>query len=249
VSPGSPATLASLLLLAAATYVLGSRYGTRVGVGAALVAASGALELLRMSYPASAPAADAFCVTALAAATGTTPRALLAASLAAAVALFLRPSGAAVALVIAVFLLYRPERPWRARLRSARLFAGGCAGGLLIAQLAPVPASGAGGIGLLLIGLSASVVVLIFLLLCLAAPFVVPGALTALLMAASIVDPVSRVFVDERGGAEVPSFALIALTSVLAMASVDAVWRRRRLPRPDVAVVAAAAVLVILEHV
>jgi hypothetical protein len=235
---------AALLVLLAATYVLGSRYGKRVGVAAALATASTLPGLLAL-YPREALVADALWMASLAAATGSRGRNPALGGAAAGAATLLRPAGVLVGQVIALFLLFRPERRWRVRVRAAVVFEACCAIGLAAALLRPSTAVGAGGVGALALSVWSAIALLLFLAMFLAAPFVIPGRLTALLMAAVAADVVSRVdnlFV-------VPSLAVVAIGTVVAMASLDGMWRRTGLPVPAIAVVAAAVVLGIVEHV
>jgi hypothetical protein len=248
VSSALSLTTASIVLLVGATYVLGTRYGKRIGLASALIAASGAYALLQQALPSSEVLADALWVTSLAAATGTGRRHVTMAAIAGAIAAF--QAGAALpAVVIAMFLLFRPERRWAVRVRSASSYAGACVVGVVAMLLLPPfdAGSGAAGVGAVA-SLSSVVFLVLFAALFLAAPFLMPGALTTVLMLTAVSDLAMLVVASSRGRSFHMPLVAPAVANVLVMASFDAVWRRSRLPRPAVAVTVAAALFAVLER-
>lgn len=184
-------------LLVGATYVAGARYGARVGVAAAVLAAASPAFLFQVVQPLSDVPAGALWMTAVAAATGTTSRGPLLAGLAAGAAILVRPNLVGLGLPIGLFLLFRPERSWRQRIVAALGYAGGAAAGCAAVALihntfygSPFR-SGYGSLDALFgsehVALNApryfswmSQAHSPLWLAALAAPFLLPGALTAL---------------------------------------------------------------------
>ncbi len=122
-------------LLVGATFVLGSRYGARIGVVSALVVACSPAFLYQLMQPMSDVPAAALWVAAVAAATGMKPRAPLLAGLAAGAAIVMRPNLVPLGVPVGLFLLFRAERTWRARLRAAGTYATCCAAGCVTVAL------------------------------------------------------------------------------------------------------------------
>ena len=116
-------------LLVGATYVLGSRFGPGIGLVGAVLSASSPVFLYQVVQPMSDVPAAALWVTAAAAASGAKPRAPIIAAIAAGGAILMRPNLVPLGIPIGVFLLLRPERTWRERLRAAGLYATGAAAG------------------------------------------------------------------------------------------------------------------------
>ena len=79
-------------LLVGATYVAGARYGARVGMAAAVLAACSPAFLYQLVQPMSDVPAAALWMSAVAAATGTQPRGPLLAGIAAGAAILMRPN-------------------------------------------------------------------------------------------------------------------------------------------------------------
>jgi len=117
------------IALVVATFLLGARVQPGVGLASALVIASNPIVVYQAVQPMSDVPAAAFWTLALAAAVGRTPRAPLLAGISAAVAILVRPNLLPLGVVIGVFLLVRPERPWVDRLRHAAVYAVPCAVG------------------------------------------------------------------------------------------------------------------------
>ncbi len=115
----------AVLLLA--TAVVGGRFSPRVGVVAAALLACSPVFLYQVFQPMSDVPAAAFWMLAVAWATGTSRRAGVAAGLAAGVAILIRPNLVPLGVVLGLFLLLRPERRWRQRLTMAAQYATGCA--------------------------------------------------------------------------------------------------------------------------
>jgi len=122
-------------LLVGATYAAGARYGARVGLAAAVVTACSPAFLYQLVQPMSDVPAAALWMLAVAAATGTGPRGPLVAGLAAGAAILTRPNLVPLAVPLGLFLLFRPERRWRERLRAALAYAGGTAAGCVAVAL------------------------------------------------------------------------------------------------------------------
>ena len=119
----------ALLLLA--TYAVGARFGTRIGMAAALLTAASPTFLYQVVQPMSDVPAAAFWLLAVASATGTGRRHALWSGLAASAAIVTRPNLAPLGFAIGLFLLFRPEREWRARVRAALVYAAAAAPGCL----------------------------------------------------------------------------------------------------------------------
>jgi hypothetical protein len=121
------------VILVLATYGIGARFGSRVGVAAAALIATSPTFRYQVMQPMSDVPAAAMWVVAVAAATGTRPRSHVAAGIAASLGILIRPDLLPLGLVIGVFLLLRPERPRAIRGRAAAMYAAVCAPGCLAA--------------------------------------------------------------------------------------------------------------------
>lgn len=110
-------------LLAWATFVAGSRFGPRIGLASALATASSPIVLYQLVQPMSDVPAAALWMLAVAAVTGTRLHAPALGGLAAGAAILMRPNLFPLAIPLALFVLWRPERAWRDRLRGAATFA------------------------------------------------------------------------------------------------------------------------------
>jgi hypothetical protein len=192
-------------VLVFATYVVGSRFSARAGVTAAVLIAASPVFLYQLVQPMSDVPAAAFWAAAVACATGTGRRHASLAGVATSAAILMRPNLVPLGFVIGLWLLFRAERSWPQRVRSAVLFALWSAPGCLaVAAIqesfygSPL-ASGYGSyeaifssehIGPNLTRYAAwlwgahTPAILIALL----APFLVPGALTALLLSLFVVN-------------------------------------------------------------
>jgi hypothetical protein len=118
-------------LLVGATFILGSRYGSRIGLPSAVLAACSPIFLYQLVQPMSDVPAAALWMSALAAATGTKPRGPALAGIAAGAAILVRPNLLPLGVPIGLFLLLRPEYMWRERVRAAGTYAAGAALGCL----------------------------------------------------------------------------------------------------------------------
>ncbi|MSO45490.1 MAG: hypothetical protein EXQ59_01810 [Acidobacteria bacterium] len=116
-------------LLVGATFILGSRYGSRIGVVSALLVACSPAFLYQLMQPMSDVPAAALWIAAVAAATGQKRRAPLLAGLAAGAAIVMRPNLVPLGVPIGLFLLCRAERTWRERMHAAGTYAACCAAG------------------------------------------------------------------------------------------------------------------------
>jgi hypothetical protein len=121
---GSAALVVPLFgaLLIWGTFLAGSRFGGRVGLASAALAACSPVFLYQIVQPMSDVPAAACWMLATAAITGTRRNGALVGGLAAALAILIRPNLVPLAAPLGMFLLWRPERPWRQRLRSAAVF-------------------------------------------------------------------------------------------------------------------------------
>lgn len=252
-------------LLVLATYTIGARFGARVGMAAALLAACSPTFLYQLVQPMSDVPAAALWLLAVAAATGTKPRHAALAGMATSAAIVVRPNLVPLGGVIGLFLLLRPERTWQARLRAAATYAAWCAPGCVAVaaiqqQFYGSPlASGYGSLAALFraehvaanldryprwlwqahtpaLGLAAL------------APFLLPGPLVALfagLVAVNVALYLPYVVFADWGYTR---FLLptIPLLLVMVAAVVDAIWRRLRLRWPGAAVATVAVALAVL---
>jgi hypothetical protein len=121
------------LLLAA--YAIGARFGTPVGMAAAVLTAASPVFLYQVVQPMSDVPAAALWLTAIACATGTRRRHALWSGLATSAAILVRPNLVPLGFAIGLFLLLRPERAWRHRLRAASAYAAASAPGCVAVAL------------------------------------------------------------------------------------------------------------------
>jgi hypothetical protein len=252
-------------LLVAAVSSLGSRFGARIGVASVVLTAASPIVLFQVIQPMTdVPAAALWCLAA-ALATGASKRGPLLAGAATSAAILVRPNLVPLGFLIGLYLLLRPERTVAQRLRAGVAYAlaaaPGCMGVLLI-QRAFYGSSLASGYGnldrlfdwshvapnaeryftWLVQGHTPAI------LLALLAPWILPGALSWLLVslvAANVLLYLPYVVFEEWAFLR---FLLpaIPLLIVLMTAVVDAVWRRARWPVPRVALAAFTAVLAIV---
>ena len=122
-------------MLVAATSVVGARFGARVGVLSSVLVAVSPIVLYQAIQPMSDVPAAALWMVAVAAVTGTSRRSSLVGGLATSAAIVMRPNLLPLGLAIGVFLLVRPERTWRERLRMAATYAICCAPGCVIVAI------------------------------------------------------------------------------------------------------------------
>lgn len=113
-------------------YLLGSRFSPRVGLASALLLACSPAFLFQLMQPMSDVPAAALWVLAVAIATSGTRRSSPMAGLAASAAIAVRPNLLPLGIVLGLFLLVRPERIWRERARDAAMFAAGSLPGCLL---------------------------------------------------------------------------------------------------------------------
>ena len=192
-----------ILILAASA--VGSRYGARVGMAAALLAACSPVFLYQVVQPMSDVPAAGLWLLAVAAASGTGRRQALWSGVATGAAILVRPNLVPLGVPIGLFLLFRPERTWRQRIRAAATYAAGSAAGCLAvaavqdAFFGSPLASGYGsfdalfGVANVWPNLQSYSTWLRdthtpLIALAIVAPFVVPGALSALLVAMFVVN-------------------------------------------------------------
>jgi len=110
-------------LLVGATFVVASRLSRRIGLASALVVASSPIFLYQLVQPMSDVPAAALWMLSVAFVTGTRPRDPVLGGIAAAAAILVRPNLAPMAIPLTMFLLFRPERTWRDRIRTTATFA------------------------------------------------------------------------------------------------------------------------------
>jgi hypothetical protein len=252
-------------VLVAATYVFGSRFGARVGLLSSLLVAASPIVLYQAIQPMSDVPAAALWILAVALATGTSRRSSLLSGIAASAAIVIRPNLVPLGLVVGLFLLLRPERTWRQRLRSAAMYALACAPGCAIVALtqdafygSPL-ASGYGSLASLFafghvtsnlgryLGWLVSTHT-VAIALAVLGPWLLPGSLTALALVMFLVNLglyVPYVVFDDWSYLR---FLLptIPLLLVLVVAVVDAILRRIRTPGVAWATAAVAAALAVL---
>jgi len=126
-------------LLVGATFAAGSRFGPRIGLASALVTAASPIALYQLVQPMSDVPAAALWMAAVAAATGTQRLGGWWSGAAAGAAIIVRPNLVVLALPLAAFVVWRPERPTGRRLRDGGAFgtgvAIGCAAVAVIQQV------------------------------------------------------------------------------------------------------------------
>jgi len=118
-------------LLTIATCMLGARYGARVGLASALLAACSPAFLFQLMQPMSDVPATALWILAIAFASGAGVSGPLTAGLATSAAILVRPNLLPMGLALGLFILVRPERTWRERVRDASIFAAASAPGCI----------------------------------------------------------------------------------------------------------------------
>lgn len=236
------------VLLILATYIAGARFGDRIGLAAAALLASSPVFLYQVIQPMSDVPAAALWMLAVAAATGTRRKHVVMAGLAASAAILVRPNLVPLGFAIGLFLLFRPERSWRARLVDAASYAGCCAPGcvaILLIQQAFYGSPLASGYGSLqtLFGFDhvlpnasryfswALETHTPAILVTLAIPFLLPGLLGSLyllLIALNIGLYLPYVVFEDWSYLRffLPALALLL---ILTVAAVDAICRRLRL--------------------
>jgi hypothetical protein len=251
-------------LLVGATFALASRVSPRIGTACAFVVAASPAFLYQLVQPMSDVPAAALWTLAVALVTGTRPRDAVLGGLAAAAAIVVRPNLVPLAAPLALFLLFRPERRWRERLRSSAGFAACAALGPLAVAWIHYSFYGSplsSGYGALSVVFSAdrispnAVRYATWLtetqtpawLLAVAAPFLLPGALTALLSALFLVNLACYLPYVVFDDWSFLRFLLptLPLLMILAIASIDAM-ARRTVPwtaKPVLAIVSAMLVI------
>jgi hypothetical protein len=191
-------------LLVWSVYVLGSRFGRRVGLASGLLVACSPAFLFQLVQPMSDVPAAALWVLALACATGSRPHAPVTAGFATSVAILMRPNLLPLGITIGAFLIARGFASRRGT-SPAAIFAlasvPGCLAVAIIQQLfygSPFR-SGYGSLDTLFSAANVAPNAARYFewmwqshtpawLLALAAPFVLPGWLTALLLTFAIVN-------------------------------------------------------------
>lgn len=248
-----------------ATFTCGSRFGSRVGLASAVLVACSPPFLYQLMQPMSDVPAAALWIVAVAAATGTKPRAPVVAGLATAAAILMRPNLVPMALPIGLFILLRPERSWHERLQGAARYAAAAAPGAIAIAFIQREFYGSAlrsGYGSLAVFFSADHVApniaryvswmsqahTAAWLLALAAPFLLPGPLTVLLISLFLVNVASYLpfAVFEDWSYLRYLLPTIPLMLILTVAVVDAVCRRIRPAIAPAVVAAATLVLAVL---
>jgi hypothetical protein len=232
-------------LLVWATFTCGSRFGSRVGLASAVLIACSPPFLYQLMQPMSDVPAAALWMLAVAAVTGTKPRAPVVAGIATAAAILMRPNLAPMAIPIGLFILLRPERSWQERLQGAMRYAAAAAPGAIAVALiqrefygSPLQ-SGYGSLEALFsiehIGPNAvryfswmSQTHTFAWLLALAAPVLLPGPLSALLISLTVVNVASYLpyVVFEEWSFLRFLLPAIPLLLTLMVAVIDATCRR-----------------------
>jgi len=252
-------------VLVAATSVVGSRFGARVGFLASLLVAASPIVLYQVIQPMSDVPAAALWMLAVALATGARPRSSLWSGLATSAAILVRPNLVPLGIAIGVYLLLRPERNGLQRLRSAALYAAASAPGCLIVAMTQNAfygspfASGYGSLAALFsLGYVGTNVVrylgwlwsshTVAIALALLAPWLLPGALTTLALSMFLVNLALYVPYVPFDDWSYLRFLLptIPLLLILVVAVLDAALRRVRVPGAGWVTAAAVAVLSVL---
>ena len=192
-------------LLVWSVYVLGSRFARHVGLASALLVACSPAFLFQLVQPMSDVPAAALWVLALACATSSRRHAPAMAGFATSAAILMRPNLLPLGIVLGLFMLARPQRTMRERMRDAALFAAASAPGCLaVATIqqtlygSPLR-SGYGSLDTLFSTANIAPNAALYFqwlwqshtpvwLLALAAPFALPGWLTGLLLTFAIVN-------------------------------------------------------------
>jgi hypothetical protein len=233
------------VLLVWSAYVLGSRFSRRVGLASALLVACSPAVLFQLMQPMSDVPAAAVWVMAVASVASGKRRSTLRGGLAAGAAIVVRPNLLPMGIVLGLFILGRPERLWRERARDAAVFAAGSlAGCIVVAAIqqmfygSPMQ-SGYGSLeGLFAVDhiIPNAIRYATWMwqshgpvwLLAFAAPFVLPGWLTALLLSLVIANIACYLPYAVFNDWWYLRFLLpaIAILMVLAMAVLDAVAAR-----------------------
>jgi len=238
-------------LLILATYVVGSRFGARVGVAAAVLAAASPIFLYQVVQPMSDVPAAALWTLAVAWATSTRRHQAVLAGLATSGAVLMRPNLLPLGFVIGLFLLFRPERTWRGRTAAAGAYAAASAVGCIAVALiqwsffgsplawgygsvdslfstANIPVNARSFLEWLMAGHTPAIA------LALLAPILLPGALTAMLLAMFFVNAMVYLAYVAFPEWSYLRFLLptIPLLLVLMVAGVDALAGRAFMVRP-----------------
>jgi hypothetical protein len=117
------------VLLVLAVHAVGARFGARIGLASAVLAAASPVFLYQLVQPMSDVPAAALWMLAVALATGTKPRHAAWSGAATSAAILVRPNLVPLGVVIGLFLLLRPERSWPQRLRAGVIYAAASAVG------------------------------------------------------------------------------------------------------------------------
>jgi hypothetical protein len=250
-------------LLVWSTYLLGSRFSPRVAFASALLVACGPAVLFQLMQPMSDVPAAALWVLAAATIASRRRRSPLLAGLAVSTAIVVRPNLLPMGIVIGVFLLFRAERQWRERATDAVMFAAGALPGCLVVAVVQAMFYGSplrSGYGALSDLFSVDHIVPNSIryatwmwqshgpvwLLALAAPLVLPGWLTTLLMSLVLVNVACYLPYAVFNDWWYLRFMLpaIAILLVLAVASIDGILSRtQRVGAATLALVTLASVL------
>jgi hypothetical protein len=257
------------VLLVAATFLVASRVSRRLGLPCGVVVASSPIFLYQLVQPMSDVPAAALWMLAIALVTGTRRRDPALGGFAVSAAVLVRPNLVPLALPLAAFLLFRPERTWRERTRNAATFAACSALGAIGVAWIQYSLYGSplsSGYGTLDTIFNADRITpnaaryagwltqsqTVVWVLALAAPLLLPGPMTALLLGTFVINVVCYLPYVVFDDWSFLRFLLPGLPPVmiLAMASIDAI-ARRVMPwtaRPVLALVAAMLVVTYLRE-
>ncbi len=122
-------------LLVLATNAIGARFGSRVGVAAALLTAASPVFLYQVVQPMSDVPAASLWAIAVACAISTRRRHAALAGIATSAAVLVRPNLVPLGFVVGLFLLLQPERSPEQRWRQALIYAAWCAPGCVAVAL------------------------------------------------------------------------------------------------------------------
>jgi dolichyl-phosphate-mannose-protein mannosyltransferase len=247
-------------LLVAGAFVVASRYSRRIAVASALVVSSSPVFLYQLVQPMSDVPAAALWVLSVAAVTGARAKHAAWGGISAGAALLVRPNLLPLAAPLGLFLLLRPERTWRERIRASAIFAAGVLPGIVAVALiqhtlyGSALSSGYGSLDSLfrVERVAPNAVRYVTWLtetqtpvwvLAAAAPLLLPGALTRLLLALFLVNLVCYLPYVVFNDWSFLRFLLptLPLLLILVVACIDSICRRlpaRWMARPVVAAVA-----------
>jgi hypothetical protein len=213
-----------------ATYAAGARFGARVGVASAVLTAASSVFLSQVTVPTTNGLVGSLWMLAVACATGTKPLHMLASGLAAGAAIAVQPYLFPLGLGVVIFLMFRPERLPHQRMRAVVTCVAGTAAGWVALAMVRIEPLLLNQIEPRLGQLSRWPVAadLAFIALAVMALFLLPGTLTMLYLGLFTVNVALYVLNVEREQWLLAGVPTLPLVIILAVGSIDAMWRRWR---------------------